>query len=62
MDKVECLNCGNIILYDFEVITCSLVKIRKNMFTNKENRILSCLDLFDNTINCCNNPDYTHIE
>ena len=60
MDKVECLNCGNIILYDFKEITCSLVNIRENTFSDKGKNILSSLDLFNNIIKCCHNPDYCH--
>ena len=60
MDKVECLNCGNIILYDFAAITCGLVNIRDNTFTDKGKVVLSSLNLFDKTIECCNNPDYCH--
>lgn len=61
MDRVECLNCGNIILFDFRKITCSLVNIRENIFIDKRKNVISSLDLFNKTIECCHNPDYCHI-
>ena len=62
MDKVECTNCGNEIIFDYIVLCKFFSNIHKDITTNAKMDKMTSLEYFDITVKCCDEPDYDHIE
>ena len=61
MDKVECVSCGNEIIFDYNFLCKCLADIHNNIVTNTKRDEMTTLEYFDFTVKCCDEPDYTHM-